>query len=492
MHSLRQKIAFAYYAIGALIVGLSLFVFVELRLIESKVLSGERVAEMLNLTLEIRRFEKNYFLYKQQADGEENQAYVGLAQQQLRENFADFVSLSSAADMLLLRDHLTEYARLMTDYLAVQPSPDASGELETRIRRVGKDLVTLAENVAKAERVSLKISLERHRLSLGVSIALLIALVILIGHMLSRMVSRPLRLMEVNMQAVANGSRSQIAMATDDREVVSLTNAINHVLLELEQRQRHLVRSEKLASLGTLLSGVAHELNNPLSNISTSCQILLEDLDDPGPLNKDLQREMLAQIDEQTIRARNIVRALLDFARDRAFNREPLQLALLVSETLGFIRGQIPSQVEISLEIPDSIYIQGDKQRLQQVFLNLVNNAIEALEGAGDVKISAQRLDERHARENALNSGLPLRCLPGGDVVEILIEDNGHGIAPEILSRIFDPFFTTRDVGKGSGLGLFVVYEIIEEHGGCIVAESKPENGALFRLLLPLKNKDED
>lgn len=489
MVSLRQKIAFAYYAIGALIVALSLFVFIELRLIESKVLSGERVAEMLNLTLEIRRFEKNYFLYKQRADADENQVYVGLAQRQLRENFADFVSLSSAADSLLLRDQLTEYARLMTDYLAVQASPVASGELETRIRLAGKELVTLAENVAKAERASLNTSLKRHRYSLGASIVLLITLVVLIGRMLSRMVSRPLRLMEDNMQAVANGSRDQIALATEDREVVSLTNAINHVLMELDQRQKHLVRSEKLASLGTLLSGVAHELNNPLSNISTSCQILLEDLAHP---DQDFQREMLDQIDEQTIRARNIVRALLDFARDRAFNREPLQLALLISETLGFIRGQIPSHVEISLEIPDNIQILGDKQRLQQVFLNLLNNAIEALEGAGNVKISARRLDERHARENALTNGLPLRCLPGGDVVEILVEDDGHGIQAEILSRIFDPFFTTRDVGKGSGLGLFVVHEIIEEHGGCIVAESKPEKGSVFRLLLPLKDKDED
>lgn len=488
MNSLRQKITFGYYAIGALIVGLSLFAFVELRLIEGKVLAGERISEFFDTTLEIRRFEKNYFLYRQPADAVENAAYVARAQHLLLDNWADFSALAEAARVAGLRDALGQYSRLMAEYVR-QPGAGAAQReaLEIRIRKAGKEVVTIAEEIARVERKRLQSSLERHRYSLMVSIVALILLVIAIGQVLSRMVARPLKHMEENMEAVANGRRDQIDIPSADREIVSLTHAFNHVLQELELRQKHLVRSEKLASLGTLLSGVAHELNNPLSNISTSCQILIEELDSADP---EFKRELLAQIDGQTGRARNIVRSLLDFARDREFKREPLPLAGLVAETLRFVKGQVPSRVAVVTDIPADIEILGDKQRLQQVFLNLVKNALEALEGAGEVVIRAARRGAAQDEEAAGRFKFLAQCNPAEEAVEIEIRDNGHGIPPQVLPRIFDPFFTTKDVGKGSGLGLFVVYEIIEEHGGCIAAESEPGKGTAFHIRLPL-NKTE-
>lgn len=488
MDSLRQKITFGYYAIGALIVGLSLFAFVELRLIEGKVLAGERISEFFDATLEIRRFEKNYFLYRQSADAAENAAYVARAQRLLQDNFADFSSLTEAERVAVLRDGLGRYSRLMTEYVRMQVSGAAQSEaLESLIRKAGKEVVTIAEEIARAERKRLQSSLERHRYSLIVSIVVLILLVIAIGQVLSRMVARPLKQMEESMEAVANGRRDQIDIPSADREIVSLTNAFNHVLHELELRQKHLVRSEKLASLGTLLSGVAHELNNPLSNISTSCQILIEELESADP---EFKRELLAQIDEQTGRARNIVRSLLDFARDREFKRETLPLAGLVAETLRFIKGQVPSRVAVVTDIPADIEIQGDKQRLQQVFLNLIKNALEALEGAGEIVIRAVRRGAAQAEEAPGRFKFLAQCNPAEEAVEIEIRDNGHGIPPEVLPRIFDPFFTTKDVGKGSGLGLFVVYEIIEKHGGCIAAESEPGKGTAFHIRLPLKKME--
>jgi len=487
MNSLRQKIIFGYYAIGALIVGLSLFAFVELRLIEGKVLAGERVSEFFDATLEIRRFEKNYFLYRQSADAAENAAYVARAQRLLQDNFADFSSLTEAARVVVLRDALGRYSRLMAEY-AQLPGAAQSEALEGLIRKAGKEVVTIAEEIARAERKRLQSSLERHRYSLIVSIVVLILLVIAIGRVLSRMVARPLKQMEESMEAVANGRRDQIDIPSDDREIVSLTHAFNHVLQELELRQKHLVRSEKLASLGTLLSGVAHELNNPLSNISSSCQILMEEGEGADP---EFGREMLAQIDEQTIRARNIVRSLLDFARDREFKRETLPLAGLIAETLRFVKGQVPSRVAVVTDIPADIEILGDKQRLQQVFLNLIKNALEALEGAGEIVIRAVRRGAAKNDEAPGRFKFLAQCNPAEEAVEIEIRDNGHGIPPEVLPRIFDPFFTTKDVGKGSGLGLFVVYEIIEEHGGCIAAESEPGKGTAFHIRLPLNKAEE-
>ena len=483
MNSLRQKITLGYYAVGTLIVGISVFAFVELRLIEQKILAGGRISEFFDATLEIRRFEKNYFLYRQAADLAENRRYISQAQGLLRENRALLEAFASSARVALLQDELSRYAALMGEYEALGGS-GAEG-LEGRIRKLGQEVVVVAEEIAKAERIRLQSSLVRHRWVLLASIAVLVVVVIAIGQLLSRRVARPLKSMEESMEAVANGKMMRLDMPVNDREIASLANAFNHVLRELELR--HLLRSEKLASLGTMLSGVAHELNNPLSNISSSCQILMEEIDQADP---EFRREMLGQIDEQTIRARNIVRSLLDFARDREFKAEPLRLAQLIEETLRFLKGQVPTQVAVSSEIPPDLVVLGDKQRLQQVILNLVKNALEALEGAGEVRITAARL--RVAGDSAPSgSGVHFhvlgRCKSQGEVVDIEIRDNGTGIPPDILPRIFDPFFTTKDVGKGSGLGLFVVFEIVEEHGGCIAVESEPGKGTTFLLRLPLQ-----
>lgn len=482
MSSLRQKITLGYYAIGTLIVGLSLFTFLELRLIEEKILAGDRITEFFDTTLEIRRFEKNYFLYRQAADYEEAVAYVRKAGELLRQNLADFSVLAAQERVIALERELESYRRLMGEYAQTKDDVRRADVLEGRIRKAGKGIVTVAEEIARAERKMLQASLDRHRKILILSIAGLIVLVVVVGQILSRMVARPLKRIEESMEAVANGKLDKIDIGSGDREIASLTTAFNHVLKELEVRQKHLVRSEKLASLGTLLSGVAHELNNPLSNISSSCQILAEELEDADP---EYKKELLAQIDDQTNRARNIVRSLLDFARDKEFKREPLPLGRLFAETLRFIKGQTPAQVEIKTDIPGDIVIAGDKQRLQQAFLNLLKNAIEAVEGAGEIRVRAAR-----RRANDKDAAAPFtflgQCSPGDEVAEIEIRDSGHGIPPELLPRIFDPFFTTKEVGKGSGLGLFIVYEIIEEHGGCIAVDSKPGEGTAFFIRLPL------
>jgi len=231
--------------------------------------------------------------------------------------------------------------------------------------------------------------------------------------------------------------------------------------------QRQLVQSEKLASLGTLLSGVAHELNNPLSNVSTSAQILAEDLDE---LDKDFKKDLIAQILEQSDRARDIVRTLLEFSRISEFSWQELSLKMLVEKTITLLRGQIPSNVEINLEIPANLKITVDKQRMQQVFLNLIKNGLDVIGEDGKIWISCREIISKVKDRRE---------------VEILIEDNGPGIPVEIRDKIFDPFFTTKDVGHGSGLGLFIVHNMIEMHGGSIRVESRTGQGTTFIIWLP-------
>jgi signal transduction histidine kinase len=373
-------------------------------------------------------------------------------------------------------------------------------KLEGEIRKTGKDIITIAEDISKAERKNLQTMLYNSQRILIFSVIFLSILVIVIGQIILKLIIKPLKELEKSMEIIADGTYRDVNINSKDREIISLTNAFNKMLHELELRQRHLVQSEKLASLGTLLSGVAHELNNPLSNISSSCQILMEELkqahgsrvngQEKGkaassslPLDPVFLNELLSQIDEQTDRARNIVRSLLEFSRDKEFEKEHLPLKRLIKETIRFVRGQLPLKVEIEIDIPDDITIFADKQRIQQAFLNLIKNAVEAINADGKISIRAQKVVSTEKKEE----GAKTECQIEGDSIDIKISDTGSGIPSDVLPKIFDPFFTTKDVGKGSGLGLFIVHEIIEEHNGCIAVDSQIEKGTTFLIRLPLK-----
>jgi two-component system, NtrC family, sensor kinase len=460
--SLRTKIRISYYLVVTLFILLVLFARFELKLFESNLEESGKITDFFDTMLEIRRFEKNYFLYHQIADYNENQHYIAQALKLLHNNIAVFDY--QEIDTTLLSTHLNHYAKLM-DYYRAQRSV----EMASQIRKAGKILVAHAEQLAITHRIQQRQLLERQRQILLISAILLIGAILILGRWLSWRVVQPLQQVEIGMKAVAGGKRDKLDIQSQDREIVLLIEAVNSMLKELELRQTYLIRSEKLAALGTLLSGMAHELNNPLSNISTSCQILQEELPE-----LEFHQELLAQIDEQTQRARNIVRTLLDFTRVRQFKRESLELAELLQETIQFLRGQLPTQIELTLDIPAGLRVAGDKQRLQQVFLNLLKNALESVADSGTVRLCASRHAPQPV-EKCLNSA----------AVCIEIIDSGAGIAPEVLPRIFDPFFTTKEVGHGSGLGLFIVHEIIEEHSGCISAANLPQGGAVFTVWLP-------
>ncbi|MCM2287388.1 MAG: ATP-binding protein [Sulfuritalea sp.] len=479
LDSLRHKIVFGYGVVAILVVALSAFSLIEMRLLAEQITAGARIHQFLGIALEMRRFEKNYFLYGQRADLDENRAYVIEARRMLSEHGGGFAAVADAQRIGALILALENYDRLMS--ARVPGSEDAPGE--ARIRQLGKEIATAAEQWSNAERGILQGQLDRHRLWLLGAIGGGVLIVVVIGQMLAWRVARPLRELENNMEAVAEGRLAKLDLGLQDREIASLTHAFNHVLEQLETRQGQLVRSEKLAALGTLLSGVAHELNNPLSNISTSCEILAEEIAalKVGAGDTAFPMDLLDQIDAETWRAQRIVRSLLDYARDRAFRREAVPVAALVEESLRLLRGRIPARVSVKVAVAPDLSISGDKQRLQQAIFNLVGNALDALEGAGELHIAARPAHDPYPAD-AMIFGQPQGS---GAQIEIEVRDNGHGIAAEILPRIFDPFFTTKDVGHGLGLGLFIVFEIVEEHGGSIAVSSTPGQGTRFLLHLP-------
>jgi two-component system, NtrC family, sensor kinase len=483
--SIRQKIILGYYIGIAGIFGLSIFAFLTLGVMEKKIMFWEVTSELFDTTLEMRRFEKNFFLYRQDADFGENIRYVKRARDILEGNIEKYRNLEVYERLSALKSDLGRYEELMEKFSAAGKDDTESKHLEQAVREKGKQIVTAAEDVSKIEWKKLQLYLNMTRRNLIIAISVLSLGGIAFGQILSRIVVGPLKSLEERMKLIAEGRLEKVSINSKDREIVSLTNAFNKMLKELDMRQKHLVQREKLASLGTLLSGVAHELNNPLSNISSSCQILLEEFDKDDVEHK---KELLSQIDNQTERARNIVRSLLEFSREEIFKKEILPLKNLIEDTIVFIRGDIPAGVEIIVDVNADIFIFAGKQRMQQMLLNLIKNAMESVAGEGNVYIRARKhlLSEETICER-YRGKCTGECPVDKDTVDIEIEDTGSGIPPDVLPNIFDPFFTTKDMGRGSGLGLYIVQEIVEEHGGCIGVDSEPGAGSCFLIRLPLE-----
>ncbi len=489
MRSLQAKIVFVYLALAILIIGLSAVALIELDRIADKAREGSKVGELADATLEMRRFEKNHFLYHQASDLAEHARFAARAGELLQRDADTIDALAGTRAASALERDLARYTSAMAAY-AEAPADEA---LAAAARALGNRVVTMGERLAMLERQSLNAALNVHQRNLLVSLMVVAVLLVLTGILLARQVTRPLQAMETRMEAVASGQLTRLALDSPEREFVSLAEAFNHVLDELERRQHTLVRAEKLASLGTLLSGVAHELNNPLSNISSSAQILKEDL--PPPPSEEgrgegttvdqatlFHRQLIEDIDSETLRARRIVRALLDYAGDQEFKPAPVQVSDLVEETLRFLKSKHQPGIKVRVDIPANLTVLGDRPRLQQVLLNLIINAYDAMQSDGELSITAR------AGIVGKNDGFVAaagQCRPGHAIIDLTLADSGPGIPPELLQKVFDPFFTTKAVGQGSGLGLFISHEIIEEHGGCISVTNRTEGGAEFRIRLP-------
>ncbi|MEW6218270.1 MAG: ATP-binding protein [Thermodesulfobacteriota bacterium] len=229
---------------------------------------------------------------------------------------------------------------------------------------------------------------------------------------------------------------------------------------------RQLLEVERLRSLGTLAAGVAHEINNPLASASLNLQVLLQRLESRSEEDRQACLPKLLSAERNIERASTIARELLQFSRpDRpGCSTQPLGLCEVLSHSLALIEDRLGGVV-VDLRCEGLPEVPGDPSRLQQVFTNLLINAVEAMPAGGRVSITGQ-------------------CL--GDQVEIAISDEGAGIPPAQLGRIMDPFFTTKEPGKGTGLGLFVSYWIVRQHGGMLRLENRPGGGATAFITLPV------
>ncbi len=338
----------------------------------------------------------------------------------------------------------------------------ARGEIA---REKEMEVARLLNDVVAEERSSAMRTLEVAQIAPPVLIVLLVALFGAIIYSIARALDVPIRRFQGYTGRIAAGDFSLISPARTYRdEFTDLALAVNEMLAELRAQQDRGVKAAKLAAVGTLTSGIAHELNNPLNNIAITTEALMEELPRLGDEEK---WRLLQDIYFETERAGEIVKSLLDFTRQEKPEMVSLDLVDVIQSTVRLAQNEMAiNNVTFSSDLPSDLpRVKGAANQLRQVFLNFFLNAIQAMPGGGRLHVSAGCREE------------------GKVCVEVL--DEGVGIPAEIIPRIFDPFFTTKEPGKGTGLGLSVSLGIVRQHGGDIRVESGPGKGTTVTVLLP-------
>jgi len=267
---------------------------------------------------------------------------------------------------------------------------------------------------------------------------------------------------------LGNSRKAMIHIMSDLKET---SEEVKYREQELRSKQEQLVQAGKLATLGELTTGVAHELNNPLNNIGLFVGNAIDLIElgtaytDSGRILQELNNAM-----QQVWKATEIISHLRTFGRAASVSREPVVITQVIQRAISLMQEQLRlRQIEISLQfLAGDVVVMGNAIQLEQIFINLLTNARDALVDA------PRRI-------------ITITCATKGRMVDISVGDTGPGIPVGLEQRIFDPFFTTKDVGAGTGLGLSIIYGIIKEHQGAVMLEKHPGEGAIFRIQLPLK-----
>ncbi len=268
-----------------------------------------------------------------------------------------------------------------------------------------------------------------------------------------------------------NSRKAMIHIMSDLKET---TEEVQRREQELREKQEQLVQAGKLATLGELTTGVAHELNNPLNNIGlfigNAIDLIALGMADSGP--ERILQELHSAM-QQVRKATEMISHLRTFGRAASVSREPVGITQVIRRALSLTQEQLRlRQIEVKLHLPEEeVIVIGNAIQLEQVFINLLTNA-------------------RDAMVNSARKIITIACARQANMVVIRFCDTGPGIRAGLEQRIFDPFFTTKEVGTGTGLGLSITYGIIKEHQGTIVVENCPDEGALFLIQLPLEHDE--
>lgn len=514
--SLQKKIILGFLISSGLIAVLTIYSYVNFIEIRKEIRSLELSDTLRSKTLQLRRHEKNFLLYRDVREIESVRTYIKEINTILDQNraidtsgkimhlqgkideyqqrfnriesltwdFLDKIGLlkernaQHAIFFPLMESTFLESPLIIADQMRIlfKLSPDSPillrlKELDVEIitlRKIGEEILTVSKDLdtISRQKVDRTISISQTALLILFPLFLLVGITALF--VIIRSTVKHLKILTGAIEKTGKGDFTSLPASSKHDEVGALIDAFNKMEAdliardhEIEKKNEELLQSRKLASLGTLASGVAHELNNPLNNIYLAAQILTKEIDTdtcPGII-----KETVGDIYSQTQRVKRIVSDLLAFAREKPPELTPVQITVLIKGILTQMAATEDLQdVKYTVQAREDASVLADSHMMEQVFINLFTNAIDAMEGKGILNVVIER---------------------EGEFVRISVSDTGKGIPQEKLQRVFDPFFTTKD--HGTGLGLAIVYSIIEKHKGRIEVQSAQGKGTTFLITLP-------
>jgi two-component system NtrC family sensor kinase len=465
--SIRLRVALGFMLTFVLICIMTLSAMIFMSRLGAKQLFIEKAGNYAFEIQQARRYEKNFLLYG--TDLYDALSYVGNAQNVLQASRDDFLAIIGEKAYNHMFANLEHYRELLETLerlngTADSPTADRLGVFQSELRRSGAELVADAADAIDKERMSFHSWLRSAKIFAASALVFILILETCIVIFIARQIFLPFKRFENYMRRIAGGDFSPITPVKKFQdEFTNLAVAVNRMLKEIQDRGNQLVESRKMAAIGTLTAGIAHEINNPLNNISLTAESLIGDFKE---LPEDEKIDMLKDIFSQVERAGATVANLLDFTHRDQIAFKPLDIRAVLASAAALLSNELLlSNITLKMNAEDNLpAVYGHYQNLQQVFLNLFLNAKEAMPAGGELEVNS--------------------CLQG-PLVRIDIHDTGVGIPEEHLSRIFEPFFTTKEVGKGAGLGLSVSFGIIEKHHGAISVTSMCGNGSTFTILLP-------
>jgi two-component system NtrC family sensor kinase len=465
--SIRAKAAISLLLIAALGCVGTVADHFAIRRLDAKIQIIESFYELNQKILETRRYEKNFLLYGTMRDLLNAREYLGKVRAAI-DPVKSFLVSTGNSGLLPHEAELNAYAELLQHLTSPGISKERMDSLKEELRHRGQLLTDkVIEMDAMARQRAENDARRYHMFSFSV-IAINMMVSLLVAVLLIRWIIGPLDAIREAAAKVMRGELTTIPLEGRIRQSVEgeeVVNTLNRMLDNLSTKQNQLLQSAKLAVIGRVTAGIAHEINNPLNNISLTAEVLLEDLPNLDCAERlGMVRDILVQAD----RAREVVRHLLDFSRSRKpAHWEPVDLVKLATSSLALLKNQLRiNQLQVGTDFPDQpVLVSGNGNQLEQVVVNIILNAIQASPKGGTVQVMVA---EDTVKKQAW----------------IGVVDNGPGIPEAMRQQLFEPFFTTKS--DGTGLGLSVSYAIIREHNGDIVVNNPEQGGASFRIVLPL------
>jgi signal transduction histidine kinase len=517
--SLKKKIAISFLISAFIIAILAAFEYINFIEIKKEIRNLELTDTIRSKSLQLRRHEKNFFLYGMPKAAEESEAIhkylneldailerdlaidktgkLSYLKKRIREYGGRFNKIESSIKNLTDEFENTKdtYARYHKFFPLIESTflerPHQAAEFLEKVfllppnhrlviglrelysdiqilRKDGEDILVISKDLDKVARENAEGVIHMSQIAILIFFPLFLVVGIGMLFVISNNVVNRLRLLIGFVEKTGKGDYSHIPVSSQKDEVGILIREFNDMENQLSQREeeldrknKELLQSRKLAAIGTLASGVAHELNNPLNNIYISAQVLMKEAGDSCSLTA---RETVNDILGQTLRVKRIVGDLLEFARGKEPQLRKVELNDLIMGAYKLVSTTIDTE-DINFEMdtdPAGVIINADYEQMERVFINLFTNAVDAMNGKGNLSVRINR---------------------EGESIKIKISDTGRGMSADAVEKIFEPFYTTKD--KGTGLGLAIVFNITKKHNGEISVQSEEGKGTTFTITLP-------